>query len=261
MSVDQPPPTTEKQGSEFDEYADDYTGGSEVALKRMLGRDLSDYVEVKAEWLLRDLSGAAGADRADPAGERPASDTTRLLDYGCGNGVLLMLLRRLGFRGDLAGADVSAGMLEEAARQWPDDSPPGFRQINKGSAPYDDGSFDIVVASAVFHHVPPADRAAVYGDMARLLAPGGRAYVFEHNPLNPLTRYVVRRTPIDRNAILLGAGEVVSGLASAGLQDVRTKYLMFFPPAARLLRPAERALGWLPIGAQYVVRGRLAGSG
>ena len=40
--------------------------------------------------------------------------------------------------------------------------------------------------------------------------------VFEHNPLNPVTRFVVARTPIDPNAILLRAAEVMRGLSGAG---------------------------------------------
>jgi len=45
---------------------------------------------------------------------------------------------------------------------------------------------------------------------------GGHVVVFEHNPLNPVTRFVVARTPIDPNAILLRAAEVMRGLSGAG---------------------------------------------
>jgi len=234
------------QASEFDDYSDDYCGGCEVSFKRLLGRDLSSYAGVKAEWLLRDLARRGWA----PLVEKAAP---RLLDYGCGTGILLASLRRLGFAGELQGVDVSAGMLEEAARQWKDGELPPLQQIRGGRAPYPDGSFDVVAASAVFHHVMLADRPGVFRDIARMLDRGGRAYVFEHNPLNPVTRFIVSRTPIDEDAILLRATEVRRGLEAAGLQDIRTKYLMFFPPALPWLRPLERGLGWIPMGGQYVV--------
>ena len=56
---------------------------------------------------------------------------------------------------------------------------------------------------------------------AGVLKPGGRLYVFEHNPRNPLVRYVIARTPIDENAILLDAREVQHGLLGAGATSSR----------------------------------------
>jgi hypothetical protein len=66
----------------------------------------------------------------------------------------------------------------------------------------------------------------------------------------------VAHTPIDSNAILLRPGEVRTGLQAAGFEDVRAGYLMFFPPRLQLLGACERALGWLPLGAQYAVTAR-----
>jgi hypothetical protein len=77
--------------------------------------------------------------------------------------------------------------------------------------------------------------------------------VFEHNPRNPVVRYVVARTPIDANAILLDAREVWQGLQGAGRFRLATDYLMFMPPGLAFLEPVDRALAWLPLGAQYAV--------
>src|SRR6185503_592 len=96
--------------------------------------------------------------------------------------------------------------------------------------PFSDGQFDIATISAVLHHVPVAGRAAVYAELGRVLKPGGRIYVFEHNPRNPLVRYVIARTPIDENAILLDAQEVRAGLSGAARYELQTDYLMFMPP-------------------------------
>lgn len=240
-------------GAEFDRYAEGYTGGSDNRLKRLLGRGLSQFIEVKAEWLLADLA-ARGWEVSNP--ER----APRLLDYGCGTGVLLQALRRLGFQGLLAGADISSEMLEVAEDSWTRDSGldgdrPVLDLIRGGRAPQPDASFDVVVASGVFHHVQRPQRAAVHRDIARLLDRPGRAYVFEHNPFNPVTRFVVRRTPIDRNAVLLRASEVRGALRTAGLAHLQTFYIMFFPPRLRWIRGLEPFLGWLPLGGQYVVSG------
>ena len=53
--------------------------------------------------------------------------------------------------------------------------------------------------------MPPPERPGLYREVTRLLRPGGRLYVFEHNPWNPVAQWVVRHTPIDRDAVLLGA--------------------------------------------------------
>ena len=239
--------------AEFDRYAEGYVGGSDNRLKRLLGKGLSQFIEVKAEWLLADLA-ARGWEVSNP-GRAP-----RLLDYGCGTGLLLQALRRLGFQGGLAGADISSEMLKVADDAWTRDTGldgdrPVLGMIREGRAPQPDGSFDVVVASGVFHHVQLPQRAAVHRDIARLLDRSGRAYVFEHNPFNPVTQFVVRRTPIDRNAVLLWAAEVRGALRTAGLAHLRTSYIMFFPPRLHWMRGLEPFLGWLPLGGQYVVSG------
>ena len=114
--------------------------------------------------------------------------------------------------------------------------------------------------SAVLHHVPVAERPAVYTELGRVLKPGGRLYVFEHNPRNPLVRYVVARTPIDENAILLDHREVRQGLLDAACYEVKTDYLMFMPPGIAFLRGIDRMLGWLPLGAQYAVSAHKLGT-
>ena len=93
-------------------------------------------------------------------------------------------------------------------------------------------------------------------ELGRVLKPGGRIYVFEHNPRNPLVRYVIARTPIDENAILLDEKEVRHGLLDTARYDIASDYLMFTPPGIAWLRGVDRALAWLPLGAQYVVAAR-----
>jgi SAM-dependent methyltransferase len=234
----------EPSQAEFDAYAADYSAGMDVGVKRLLGDSAESFLEVKVSWLRRDLS------------RRPLSRHVaqpRLLDYGCGVGTFLQVLSRMEFPAALAGCDVSAEMLREASKRWPAGEPPKFEHIQNGRAPFADQSFDLVVLSAVMHHVPVEQRNEVYADALRLLAVGGRLIVFEHNPFNPVTQWVVRHTPIDRNAVLLRPREVVRGINTVGKVSTRTDFLMFFPPRMTFLRTLEKFLGWIPLGAQYVV--------
>jgi SAM-dependent methyltransferase len=232
---------------EFDKHAATYDGGLDNPIKRLMGDSADQFIAVKARWLLRREPGLKGGGLA-------------VLDYGCGAGDLLRVLTGLGAEADFTGCDVSPGMLAEAGRRWPQacGAAPAFALQDGALTPFADASFDIVTISAVLHHVPVAERHAVYRELGRVLKPGGRIYVFEHNPRNPLVRYVVARTPIDENAILLDEKEVRHGLLDAARYEVASDYLMFMPPGITFLRGVDRLLAWLPLGAQYVVAARKA---
>ena len=231
--------------AEFDDYAAEYQGGLDNPVKRMMGSSPDQFIAVKTRWLMR---------------REPKLRTGGLavLDYGCGVGSLMRVLAETGARAEFTGCDISTGMLREVAKRWPSrlGAPPALAPQQGARTPFADGQFDIATISAVMHHVPVAERPAVYAELGRVLKPGGRLYVFEHNPRNPLVRYVIARTPIDQNAILLDASEVRHELLNTARYDLETDYLMFMPPGMAFLRPVDRALAWLPLGAQYVVAAR-----
>jgi len=229
---------------EFDRHAATYDGGLDNPLKRMMG-DADSFIAVKARWLLRREPGLRAGG-------------VSLLDYGCGAGDLMRVLAGLGGRASFTGCDVSTGMLAEAAARWPATLGPAPALAPQAGArtPFADRQFDVATISAVLHHVPVPERPAVYAELGRVLRPGGRLYVFEHNPRNPLVRHVIARTPIDENAILLDAREVRYGLLDTARYELETDYLMFMPPGLAFLAPIDRTLAWLPLGAQYVVAAR-----
>jgi ubiquinone/menaquinone biosynthesis C-methylase UbiE len=231
--------------AEFDKHAVTYDGGLDNPIKRLMGNSPDQFIAVKARWLLRREKGLRGSGLS-------------LLDYGCGAGDLMRVLAGLGARASLSGCDVSTGMLAEAARRWPagQGDAPALAAQDGARTPFADGQFDIATVSAVLHHVALAERPAVYAELGRVLKPGGRLYVFEHNPRNPLVRHVIARMPIDANAILLDANEVQEGLLDSARYEVETDYLMFMPPGIKFLRAVDRALAWLPLGAQYAVAAR-----
>ena len=238
-------------GAEFDAFATDYSGGMDNSVKALLGKSGEDFLDVKLQWLLRNIPGLRDS-RAD----------FTILDYGCGRGDLLRLMAKRGVTPRMLGSDISGGMLREGAKIWPSELAPLpiFMPQTEARVPCDSGVADLVLISSVLHHVPLAARPGVYAEIHRLLRPAGQVVVFEHNPLNPVTRYVVSHTPIDQNAILLGASEVRGGLNDLGFADISTDYIMFAPPRLRTIGAAlDRMLRWLPLGAQYAVRARKRG--
>jgi hypothetical protein len=91
--------------------------------------------------------------------------------------------------------------------------------------------------------------------IAEVLAPGGRIVIFEHNPLNPVTRRAVAICPFDENAELLYPWQVKKLLRKAGFARVGLDYIVFFPRPLALARPIEPSLSWLPLGAQVCAWG------
>jgi hypothetical protein len=86
-----------------------------------------------------------------------------------------------------------------------------------------------------------------------LLKPGGRIYVFEHNPYNPITRRVFERCPFDRGAEMLSRSTMLELAKQAELFVTDKKYTLFFPKQLAVFRGLESRLHWVPIGAQYYV--------
>jgi hypothetical protein len=105
------------------------------------------------------------------------------------------------------------------------------------------------------HHVPPDDLEGFMGEMHRVTKKGGLVVVFEHNPLNPLTRHAVDRCTLDEDAILLGRSQIRGLFSRAGIEAMESRYLFFTPFAGGFFQKLDRALGWLPLGAQYYVAG------
>jgi hypothetical protein len=92
-----------------------------------------------------------------------------------------------------------------------------------------------------------------------MLRPGGFFALWENNPWNPGTRWIMRRIPFDRDAIPLPPPEARRLVSSAGFAVLGTRYCFYFPRALRALRPLERLGHGVPLGAQYCVLARKPG--
>jgi SAM-dependent methyltransferase len=221
--------------AKFDAFAQDYTAGLRDNV-----RVTGEQPEYFAGYKLRCINRLVGAEFDGP-----------VLDYGCGVGLVTSeLCRRFS---EVHGFDPSAQSLMAARERAPK------AKLHPDIASVPAGHFALVVMSGVLHHVHPQERDAVLARAIEKLRPGdGRLVVFEHNPLNPLTRRAVAACPFDDDAVLLWPWEATRGLRRAGLHDVKLRFIVFFPRFLSALRGLEPTLGTLPIGAQVMVVGRRA---
>lgn len=222
--------------SEFDNYAKNYEELLRDPIRDRFASEGLFFMRRKWE-LLQDFFSR----------RRAPMKQLRWLDVGCGCGDLLRLGREA--FGSVAGCDVSSEML--AAAQDLEVSV----QPDPGVLPYDAETIDLATAVCVYHHVLTEPlRANLTAELCRVLRPGGIACIIEHNPFNPVTQMIVRRTPVDADAQLLRAGQARRLLRAGGLQVIGKQYFLFFPE--KLYRKAgalESALSWVPLGGQYAV--------
>jgi ubiquinone/menaquinone biosynthesis C-methylase UbiE len=228
--------------AEFDRFAETYETVHRDNI-RLSGEDPDYFARYKIEAVARRW-----------AGEGLAAPRT-ILDFGTGVGNALPHLAKHFPRARITGVDVSPGSLEVAGRRFP--AVAELTLYDGQTLPMASGSQDLVFSSCVFHHIDAAAHIALLSELKRVLAPGGRLIIFEHNPINPVTRYIVATCPFDEDAVLIRAGAFKARQVQAGLRQVHVRFTGFFPNALKALRPLEGLLARLPLGAQYytVARG------
>lgn len=225
--------------AEFDRYASTYAEQHEASVA-LSGEEPEYFAKYKIDDLVR---------VCELLGAHPA----RILDFGAGIGNSLGPMQQAFPDALISGIDVSAESLEacrEVAREGTD-----LRCYDGQTIPYDEGTFDVVFAACVFHHIPAEQHVALIGEIRRVLKPDGRFVLYEHNPWNTLTVRAVRNCPFDENAVLIAAPEMTRRLRSAGFGQVERRFRVFFPRLLSALRPLEWSLSPLPLGAQYMLVG------
>lgn len=101
-----------------------------------------------------------------------------VLDIGCGTGTLAVAIKRNHPEVVLVGIDPDPRALARAQRKA---AKAGVSiQFDQGfgdKLPYPDSSFDRVISSFMFHHLPPDAKLSVLSEVRRVLKPGGRLHL------------------------------------------------------------------------------------
>jgi len=218
---------------QFDQFAGNYKHVLDQSIA-ISGEDSTYFAEYKARYLARILG---------------AEFSGKILDFGCGVGLLSAFVKKHLPKSRLDGFDVSR---ESIARI--DHSLTG-QGVFTSDPDHLARDYDFIVVANVLHHVVPKERQATVNELAARLAAHGKLSIIEHNPANPITRRAVDRCPFDEDAILLRSTEAQSLMQSAGLTLLRRDYIVFMPRPLARLRPLEPWLSWIPLGAQYAVLG------
>jgi SAM-dependent methyltransferase len=157
-------------------------------------------------------------DELEYAAASPYLAGRRVLEAGCGSGLLLERLAREA--ATACGFDLSPGMVRQARDR-------GLDVVlgNITAIPFADCSFDVVCSFKVLAHVAEIGRAI--SELARVTTPGGHLLLEFYNPWS--LRYLAKR--------LAGPGRISDGRTEA---DVFTRWDS--PPAVRQLLTSQLQL-------------------
>jgi SAM-dependent methyltransferase len=146
-----------------------------------------------------------------------------VLDVGCGTGVLTRRAAdAVGPAGEVWGIDPAPDMIRIAMQGATQTRNSGrFRVAATEALPFEDASFDAVLASLVIHHLPPDLKSAGLREIRRVLKPGGHLIAVDFDrPRHWLWRIVLSPVSFHPNMRDHLRGRIVDMLQNAGFISV-----------------------------------------
>jgi SAM-dependent methyltransferase len=214
------------------------------AYRRWRDTELGAVTEALEHRLLIDLMGSV--------------EGRRVLDLGCGDGLMTTTLSRLGARSvgvDLDRATLTAAVARIDAGLRPSAS---FVEGRAENLPFPDQTFDVVVALTLLCMVP--DQPAVIREAARVLRSGGTLVIGD---LGRWNAWAARRrvrgwlgSPQWRAARFTTRARLSGLVERAGLTVTTVRGAVYYPPIRILARAMAHADRWLgartTIGAAFL---------
>lgn len=220
---------------EFDAYANEYRDILQENIKKLSGFGEEYFSEYKVQIVKNSLN----------------KIPENILDFGCGDGISCQFFRKHFLDTNLIGVDVSSESIKVAeAREISNSS---FVHYEGNELPFESYYFDVIFVACVFHHIEKNEHANLINEFKRVLKKGGKLFIFEHNPINPLTRKVVKDCIFDKDAELIYAEQLKNSVINSGFEKAKINYTLFFPRYNffKKLFSMEKYFTKCPIGAQY----------
>lgn len=217
----------------FDGYAGNYDAALAEGLQ-VTGEDAAYFARRRVAWMQQCLARLNVIPR-------------RVLDFGCGTGGSVPYLLMLPGVQEVVGVDISESSLD-VARARHSDARVRFAHTSE----LNESGFDLAFCNGVFHHIPVVSRLDCARYVLGKLNPRGLFALWENNPWNPGTRYIMSRVAFDADAVTLSPPQVKKLLRDAGFSHVNTSFLFIFPRLLKLFRPLESVCQRLPLGGQFV---------
>jgi len=176
-------------------------------------------------------------------------ENLKILDFGCGDGKSSKLFEKYFKSLKYTGIEISENFVHLNKKKFTNTNY-DFLHVDEYIP---DSSFDLAFCNGVFHHIPKEERLSTVKYIFNSIKPGGFFAFWENNPYNPGTRYLMKKTPFDKNASMLSPKNTIKMLRNTGFEIISTRFLFFFPRFLSLFRVFEPYISMLPLGGQYQV--------
>lgn len=224
---------------DFNNFQNNYEKELERAIA-FSGQDVNFFTQVKANLLIKLASKYLGE-----------ISEKKIIDIGCGIGLTNKILAPH-FK-NLFAVDIAKDLIEKAKSQNPTIQ---YFHYDGHVLPFPDGKFDLAFTICVMHCLPVHEWTHYIKEISRTVKKGGFLVVFEHNPLNPLTRYVVNRCSLSVGANLVLPSKLKKTFLDCELTPIEKKYFLIFPWEFKWLKNFEKLVSFIPFGAQYFMVGK-----
>lgn len=177
------------------------------------------------------------------------SPGVKILDVGCGDGLMTYYLQEVFFQAQVIGVDKDV-TIEKARKQFPDISFISFQDDTFTIDTKD--SFDVIIISFMLHHLTAQQQNALLESIDTYLKSGGILIILEFNPLSLL--HIVR--PIQHICF-----DAVTWVSYKHIKKILrnyhffgSRYACFFPPRLKFLTPFEGWISGVPLGSLIMYR-------
>lgn len=214
----------------FDDFSNSYNAELGNNLNKIpLQGDISFFAKHKIEILSEKFS---------------ANESYNILDFGCGIGRNIPYLSDFFPKSNIYGTDISLQCLNYAKLMYPNAN---FFELD--TVPV--AKFDIILVADVLHHVNDSDINDLIIKLCSIRSNNSAIVVFEQNPYNPITRYLVNTCPFDKNVRLLSLTATQELFLNHGLIMKDSGYCFFFPSSFKRLYSIESKISKIPVGGKY----------
>ena len=156
--------------------------------------------------------------------ELEAGSIRDVLEIGCGIGTVSAYLAETHGM-NVVGTDFDAAQIEKARELYPQNDQLRFQVEDAAALSFPAGSFDLVIAHNMFHHIPAWETA--FSEVHRVLRPGGRLMWLDLVFVKPVRALL---SAVARDESFFSLEEVVGAFGRAGFEEQfheRSQLLLF----------------------------------
>ena len=231
--------------ADFDHFASDYENMHKKSVKAA-GFELNYFDEHKIKIVYDNYN----------TNETSIKENIQILNFGCGIGKSEFFFNKYFPNCSISSVDISEKSIAIAKEKNKQFKNIEFIKFNTCDDLQLTAKFDIIFVANVFHHMQEELHLTTLKHLKTLLSSTGYIYIFEHNPVNPLTRKAFESCEFDVGCKMIKPELFIELVANSGYRTIIRKYILFFPKFLSFFSNLEKWLTWCPIGAQYYIKAK-----